>query len=134
MTALLALAFLAMVFNALRVRGSVLRHEQMQVIRSGLIRIELWRSARLVAHYDASGRRTFPLPQETRTRLWRCAGVPFRREVQSLGLPNQVTDQIGRVDSAEFDALFSPEFRRAAGVNSPAARVSSAQSVRLSRL
>ena len=134
MTALLTLAFLVVAFNSLRVRGSVLRHEQMQVIQSGWIRIELWRSASLVAHHDASGRRTFPLPQETRTRLWRCAGVPFRREVQSLGLPNQVTDQISRVDSAEFDALFSPEFRCTAGVGSPAARVSSGQSVRLSRL
>jgi hypothetical protein len=97
--------------RALRLRARVSRHERLHIVQEGLIRCELWRRASLVAHHDVSGAKTFPLPQETRSRLWRCGGVPIHIEVQSLGLPSQVTDQIGSVGASQFDALFAAPFR-----------------------
>jgi hypothetical protein len=113
LAALIVLALFVAV-RALRLRARVSRHERLHVVQEGVIRCELWRKASLVAHQDVSGVKTFPLPQETRTRLWRCAGLPIHVEVQSLGLPAQVTNQIGSVSAAEFDALFSAPFRRPA--------------------
>lgn len=111
MTLVLLLLMFAIGANALRVRARVGGHQRLQQTRAGWIRVELWRRARLVAHIDLSGRKTFPLPQETRTRVWCCAGVPLRCEIESLGLPAQVSDQIDSVAAAQFDGLFSAAFR-----------------------
>lgn len=112
MTALLTLLLVAAALRALRLQARIAGHECLHAERTGLLRRELWRRASLEAHIDVSGARTFPLPQETRLVLWRCLGVPWRCEAQSLGLPAEVTDQISSVDATRFDALFSAPFRR----------------------
>jgi hypothetical protein len=112
MTALLAVLLIGVALRALRLQARVAGHECLHVGHEGLYRRELWRRASLEAHIDASGTRTFPLPQETRLVLWRCLGLPWRCEAQSLGLPAEVTDHIGSVDATRFDALFSAPFRR----------------------
>lgn len=112
MTALLILLVVGAVLHGLRLRARLAGHECLLVVREGVLRRELWRRASLQAHVDASGVRTFPLPQETRVVLWRCLGLPWRCEAQSLGLPAEVTDHIGSVDATRFDALFSAPFRR----------------------
>ena len=92
MTIALAALFFAAVAHSLRIRWRVAGHQRLDVARTGWVSCELWRRASLVAHVDITGRKTFPLPQETRTRVWRCVGVPLRCKVESLGLPAQVTD------------------------------------------
>jgi hypothetical protein len=134
MLTFLILALVGVAVNSLRLRCGVLRHEQMQILRSGWLSVELWRHASLIAHRDISGGKSFPLPQETRTLLWRFAGLPVRCQVRSLGLPNQVTDQIGRVDGAQFDALFPPEFRRTVGVATNASPRTGLQRAHFGRL
>jgi hypothetical protein len=121
MTALLIVALACALLCAWRLRSRVHGHECLHVEHSGVHRRELWRRASLEAHIDASGERTFPLPQETRLVLWRCLGLPWRCEVQSLGLPAEVTDHIGSVDAQRFDALFSAPFRRHGVTAAPAA-------------
>ena len=111
MTVALAVLFLAAVAHALRIRGRVAGHQRLHLVRAGWVSCELWRRASLVAHVDVTGRKTFPLPQETRTRVWRCIGIPLRCKVESLGLPAQVTDTIDSVTATQFDALFSSAFR-----------------------
>ncbi len=112
MTALLVLLVVGAVFRALRLQARLARYECLLVVQEGVWRRELWRRASLQAHVDVSGARTFPLPQEKRVVLWRCLGLPWRCEAQSLGLPAEVTDDIGSVDATRFDALFSAPFRR----------------------
>lgn len=112
MTALLTVLFVAGALRALRLQARIAGHECLFVVREGAMQRELWRRASLEAHVDASGVRSFPLPQETRLVLWRCLGVPWRCEAQSLGLPAEVTDSIGSVDATRFDTLFSAPFRR----------------------
>lgn len=111
MTTALAVLIFAALAHALRIRGRLAGHQRLHLARAGWVSCELWRRASLVAHVDTTGRKTFPLPQETRTRVWRCAGVPLRCKVESLGLPAQVTDQIDSVTATQFDALFSSAFR-----------------------
>jgi hypothetical protein len=97
--------------RALLLHRLLARHERLRLRHAGLLSCELRRKARLVAHRDGSGVKTFPLPQETRTLVWRCAGVPLRTQTQSVGLPNQVADSIDTVDAPHFDGLFSVDFR-----------------------
>lgn len=111
MTIALAVLIFAAVAHALRIRGRVAGHQRLHLVRAGWVSRELWRRASLVAHVDVTGRKTFPLPQETRTRIWRCIGIPLRCKVESLGLPAQVTDTIDGVTATQFDALFSSAFR-----------------------
>lgn len=134
MTVALALLALFITVRALRIRGRLSHHERLKLVQCGWISCELWRKASLVAHHDASGVKTFPLPQETRTRVWRCGGIPFRVEVQSLGLPLQVSDQIDAVGASQFDALFSGPYRLSAGSASAMIRAHAAQRSGLSRL
>ena len=112
----LAVIFLVCMVAAhvLRLRGYIAGHERIRVVQPGWISCELWRKASLVAHRDVTGKKAFPLPQESRTRIWCCAGLPLRVQVQSLGLPHEVGDQIDAVDAARFDSHFSSEFREAA--------------------
>lgn len=121
MSALLIVTLACALLHAWRLHSRVHGHECLHVVDSGVHRRELWRRASLEAHVDASGARTFPLPRETRLVLWRCLGVPWRIEAQSLGLPAEVTDHIGSVDAQRFDALFSAPFRRHGLTASPAA-------------
>lgn len=125
MLALLTVLLLVAAARAWRLHARIALHECLHVADEGLMRHELWRRASLQAHVDASGARTFPLPQESRVRLWRFAGLPIHCEVQSLGLPAQVTERIGSVDAAQFDALFSAPFRRRAATGGPAAATGS---------
>lgn len=112
MTFLLTLLVIGAALRALRLQARLAGHECLLVVTEGVLRRELWRRASLEAHIDASGARTFPLPQETRLVVWRCLGLPWRCEAQSLGLPAEVTDHISSVDATRFDALFSAPFRR----------------------
>ncbi len=134
MTIVLAVLLFAAVAHSLRIRWRVAGHQRLDVARTGWVSCELWRRASLVAHVDTTGRKTFPLPQESRTRVWRCAGVPLRCDVESLGLPAQVTDQIDSVTATQFDALFSSAFR-CAPQDLPATKVGGAMArPHLSRL
>lgn len=111
MTIALAVLIFAGLVHALRIRGRVAGHQRLRLARAGWVSCEVWRRASLVAHVDVTGRKTFPLPQETRTRIWRCIGIPLRCKVESLGLPAQVTDTIDGVTATQFDALFSSAYR-----------------------
>jgi hypothetical protein len=114
MSALL-LGFTAMLLlRALLLHHHVGSHQVLRSQHRGVLSCELRRAARLASHRDVDGARTLPTPMETRTLVWRCAGLPWRTQTQSVGLPNLVASCISTVDAAQFDALFSPEFRVAA--------------------
>jgi hypothetical protein len=100
----------------LLIRSLVLQHRigAHQLLRSqhrGLLSCELRRAAHLASHRGIDGARTLPSPLETRTLVWRCAGLLWRMHTQSIGLPNMVASCVASVQAAQFDALFSPEFR-----------------------
>lgn len=86
-------------------------NELLRSQRRGLSSCELRRSAHLASHRDVYGARTLPAPLETRTLVWRCAGLAWRTQSQSIGLPNMVATCVTSVPVEQFDALFSPDFR-----------------------
>jgi hypothetical protein len=112
MTIVFAACAAVILIRAVWLHRRVIHHELLGLCRSGAMSCELRRCTHLVAHRDSSGAKTFPLPQETRTLVWRCAGLPWRTQEQSVGLPNALADSIAAVDAQQFDALFSVAFRR----------------------
>ncbi len=94
----------------------VARHEVLRVHQRVLLSCELRRCARLATHRGLDGALTLPTPLETRYLVWRCAGLAWRVDVQSVGLPNEVANRVAGVDAAQFDALFSAPFRCSAAM------------------
>jgi hypothetical protein len=113
MSLALACIAAALLLRALLLQRRIARHPVLRSRRwgGGLLSRELRRFTHLASHRGLDGERTLPTPLETRILVWRCAGLPWRAQVQSVGLPNRVADCVASVAPANFDSLFSTPFR-----------------------
>jgi hypothetical protein len=75
----------------------------------GLMRCELRRRTLL----EAGAPDSYPTPREERLRVWFIGAVPVHVTGLSIGLPNWFDACLDKVDAAEFDRYFRPEFQAA---------------------
>jgi hypothetical protein len=62
---------------------------------------------------DTGAPDSYPTPREERLRVWFIGAMPVHVTGLSIGLPNWFDACLDKVDAAQFDQYFRPEFQAA---------------------
>ena len=106
---LVLLALLALAARALYVKLELATWERLWRFTSGPVTVELRRHAGMTKLGNDS--QEYPQPREFRTVSMRIGGIPVWSQQSIVGLPAEVDARIGDVAAAEFDHLFTGQFR-----------------------
>jgi hypothetical protein len=107
---LVLLALLALAARALHVKRELAGWERLWRFTSGPVTVELRRHAGMARLGNDS--LDYPQPREFRTVSMRIGGIPLWSRQSIVSLPTEVDSRIGEVTAAEFDHLFTGQFRR----------------------